>query len=196
MSDIQNIGNDLRFVREAVARRQRTEYPWAGLLVIWAVYVVVGYTLIDVAPRASGPFFAIAGFAGGILSWILGRRYALRQGEDDRSMAMRSMAHFFGGIMLALAGTVGLATVIPALHGNTGGQVFVVMIGLVYFLWGVHYQRYFVFLGMVVMLGGVLVGLVPRFGWTGLGVVISLGLLVPALVHRRTPQTPAPVQPA
>ena len=194
MSEIQNIGEDLRFVRQVVSRRQTTEHGPSMLLVIWAVYVVIGYTLIDFVPQAAGWFFAIGGAVGGILSWWLGKRYSLRYGELDRTMAIRSTAHFMGGILIAWVFCMGLAVVIPALRGNAGGQVFVVMIGLVYFLWGVHYQRYFAFLGAVVMLGGVLVGLIPRFGWTGLGIVISLGLLVPAFVHTRRADAPTPAQ--
>jgi hypothetical protein len=71
------------------------------------------------------------------------------------------------------------------------------MIGLVYFLWGVHYQRYFMVLGPIVMAGGVLVGQIHHFGWTILGVVISLGLILPTLItsavkpSAETPSTPA-----
>lgn len=67
---------------------------------------------------------------------------------------------------------------------------FVVMIGLVYFLWGVHYQRYFSFLGIVVMAGGVLVGQIHHFGWTLLGAVISLGLILPTLIAPRMKVVP------
>ena len=55
------------------------------------------------------------------------------------------------------------------------------MIGLDYFLAGVHFDRNFLWLGPVLMAGGILVGLFPQYGWTGLGVVIALGLIVPTL---------------
>ena len=185
MSDIQQISDDLHFVRAAVARREPYDRGPALLPILWAIYVIVGYTLIDFAPAASGWFFAIAGLAGGILSWYLGKRYAKRTGERDRAIGLRALGHFGGGIVIAWIFTMGLATVIPGLRGNHGGQVFVVMIGLVYFLWGIHYQRYFMFLGPVVMLGGTLVGLVPYYGWTALGAIISLGLVLPMLIPSR-----------
>ena len=194
MSDVQQISEDLRFVREAVARRERGFHGPSVLPVIWAAYVIIGYSLIDFAPRAAGPFFAIGGFVGGIVSWQLGKRYAKQTGEWDRAMAVRATAHFAGGIILGWLFSMGLATVIPALRGNAGGQVFVVMIGLTYFLWGVHYQKYFIYLGIVVMLGGVLVGLVPHYGWTILGTVISLGLILPILIphHHKDSGEPQP----
>jgi hypothetical protein len=100
-------------------------------------------------------------------------------------MAIRATLHFGGGIVLAFLFTMALATLIEPIRNTRGSQVFVVMIGLVYFLWGVHYQRYFIYLGIVVMAGGVLVGLISRFGWTLLGAVISLGLILPTLIPAR-----------
>jgi hypothetical protein len=95
------------------------------------------------------------------------------------------MLHFFGGVMLACILTFAFSTFIESLRGTKGSQVFVAMIGLVYFLWGVHYQRYFMFLGIVVMFGAVVVGRIPHFGWTILGAVISLGLILPTVVPSR-----------
>jgi hypothetical protein len=78
-----------------------------------------------------------------------------------------------------------LSAVIPGLRGTVGGQLIVVMIGLVYFLAGVHFDRNLLWLGPVLVAGGVLVGLVPRYGWTGLGVVIAAGLVIPTLFPPR-----------
>jgi len=185
MSDVQQIRDDLQYVRGAVARRERTDNGPPLILYVWATYVVIGYTLMDFRPQYAGPFFGIGGFVGGILSWVIGRRYARDVGEWDMATAKRGLFHFGGGIMLACAATLALATVMPPLRGTWGSQVFVVMIGLVYFLWGVHYQRYFAFLGAVVMAGGVLVGQFPHFGWTILGAVIAMGLILPTLVPGR-----------
>ena len=59
------------------------------------------------------------------------------------------------------------------------------MIGLVYFLAGVHLDRNFLWLGPVLIVGGVLVGMAPRYGWTILGVVVALGLVVPSFFPPR-----------
>jgi hypothetical protein len=192
MSDVQQIAQDLQFVRSAVVRRERSDDGPPLILYLWAAYVIIGYTLMDFRPQYAGPFFAIGGLVGGIASWLIGRSYSKRIGEWDHATAMRGLLHFGGGIALACVFTVGLATFMEPLRGTWGSQVFVVMIGLVYFLWGVHYQRYFMFLGIVVMAGGVMVGSVPHFGWTILGAVISLGLILPTLIPRRrtTPFNP------
>jgi hypothetical protein len=192
MSDVQQIRDDLQYVRGAMSRRERTDYGPPGIFYLWAVYIIVGYTLMDFRIQYAGPFFAIGGVVGGALSWIIGRNYSRKTGERDRSTYVKALLHFGGGIMLAAAFTVALAKYIEPLRGTRASQVFVVMIGLTYYLWGVHYQRYFIFLGLVVMAGGVLVGQIAHFGWTILGAVISLGLILPTLFIPRTFQAAEP----
>jgi hypothetical protein len=182
MSDVQQLRDDLNFVRSAVARRERMDTGPALTLYIWAAYVLIGYTLIDIRLSLAGPFFGIGGFVGGALSWWIGRRYSDKTGERDQATAMKGLLHFGGGIFAAMFASSALAVFIEPLRGLQGSQVFVVMIGLVYFLWGVHYQRYFMLLGLVVMAGGVVVGQIHPFGWTLLGIVIALGLVLPTLV--------------
>lgn len=195
MEDVRQMGEDLRFVRQAVALQDCGRGGAPALNRLWAVYVLVGYALIDIDPPAAGVFFAAGGLVGGILSWWIAKRYARRTGESDRAMGVRALAHFGGGIAIAWAFCIALAIFIEPLRGPKGSQVFVVMIGLIYFLWGVHVERYYLVLGPVLMIGGVLVGLVPHYGWTSLGAVIALGLIAPTFVHR-SPRPHADVQPA
>ncbi len=188
MSDVQQIGQDLQFVRSAVTRGERENFGPPLILYVWALYVMVGYTLIDFRPQYSGPFLAIGGIVGGIVSWMIGRSYARKIGQSDMAMAIKALLHFGGGIMLCVAFAIGLSEMAAPLRPYSG-QLIVGPIGLLYFLCGVHYQRYFLFLGVVVMAGGVLVGLVPHFGWTILGAVIALGLILPTLVPAARPPT-------
>ena len=54
MTEMSQMEQDLRYVRQAVDRRGRVVRGPFAIYYMWAVYVLVGYTLIDVAPRASG----------------------------------------------------------------------------------------------------------------------------------------------
>ena len=186
MDTLQQVQQDLRFVKDAVARREQTARRPAGIYWIWAIYVLIGYALIDFAPSVSGWFFMIGGIAGGVLSTMVAKRVQRQLGEVDVQEARRSMLHFMGGILLAIGFTFALAAVAPPLRSTIAGQVLVIMIGLVYFLSGIHFDRNFLWLGPLMMAGGVLVGLVPHYGWTALGIVIALGLVVPTLLpqHR------------
>jgi hypothetical protein len=105
----------------------------------------------------------------------------------DRLDGWQRMMHFGGGIILAVLATFALSVVIPELRGSKGSQVLVVIIGMVYFLSGVHFDRNFLWLGPVVMAGGVAVGLMPHYGWTTLGAVIAAGLVLPTLWTPRPP---------
>jgi len=182
MTEINQLQDDLRFVRDAVARGDSPQRRPAAIYIVWAVYVLVGYTLIDLYPRAAGWFFLLGGVLGGIASGVIGRRLARQEGAYDRREGRRLALHWGVGIVLAIACAMALAAVVPALRGTAAGQLIVVMIGLVYFLAGVHFDRNFLWLGPVLMVGGVLVGFVPRYGWTALGTVIALGLVVPTLL--------------
>ena len=197
MSDVKQLQDDLHFVRGAVARRERADYAPPGIMYVWVVYILVGYTLMDFRTQFAGPFFALGGIVGGILSAILGRMYSRKVGEHDTTTYFRALLHFGGGITVAAAGSLALRAFIGPISEMQVAQVFVVMIGLVYFLWGVHYQRYFMFLGPVVMAGGVLVGQIHHFGWTLLGAAISLGLILPTLFTgsvKPSPETNAGAQ--
>ncbi|HSZ57026.1 MAG TPA: hypothetical protein VK797_15270 [Tepidisphaeraceae bacterium] len=182
--DVQQIGKDLEFVRNAVSRRARPDLGPPLIFYLWAVYVIVGYSLFDLKPEYANSFLGIGGMVGGVLSWVIGRRYSHKTGQWDRALAIRGALHMGGGIMLGVGFIIALSSVSPGFRPYTG-QVMVGFVGLTYFLWGVHFHRYFMLLGPVVMAGGAVVGMVPHFGWTALGVVISLGLILPTFFAPR-----------
>src|SRR5215217_6821706 len=185
MTEIHQMHEDLKFVREAVTRHEKPARKPVLIYYVWAAYVVVGYAMLDFTPGLAGWFFLAGGVLGGVLSAALARRAAHQAGEYDRGEMRRTALHWAGGIVLAVAAAMALAAVIAPLRGSAGGQLIVVMIGLVYFLAGVHFDRNFLWLGPVLMVGGVAVGFVPRYGWTFLGIVIALGLVVPTLFPPR-----------
>ena len=192
MTNPQQLQQDLQFVRAAVARRDHNHRGPIAINYIWAIYVLVGYTLLDHNILAANWFFLIGGIVGGILSSIAGRRDSQKRGEHDGDIGRRAFLHFFAGIMLAIVGTVALAIVIPELRGTRGSQVLVVMIGIIYFLAGVHFERYFLWLGPVLVVGGVLVGFIHQNAWTLLGAVIAVGLIIPTLFTPKASQADGP----
>jgi uncharacterized membrane protein len=182
MTNPQQLQQDLQFIRTAVVRRERTNRGPVAINYIWAIYVLVGYALLDHNIAAAGWFFMVGGIVGGILSSIAGRLDAHKQGEQDWEMGRRALLHFGGGIVVALIGTTALAAVIPELRSTRGSQVLVVMIGVIYFLAGVHFDGYFLWLGPVLVAGGVAVGFIHHDAWTLLGAVIAVGLIIPTLL--------------
>src|SRR4051794_41527104 len=88
---------DLRFVREAVAHREAGFRRPVAIYWVWAVYVLVGYSMIDLAPRYCGWFFMIGGVVGGILSTVLGRRADRLGGGHGRGAGPPGVLPLVGG---------------------------------------------------------------------------------------------------
>jgi hypothetical protein len=185
VTDPTQIQQDLSFVRHAIDRQSQHRSP-APIMWVVAIYVVVGYSMIDFYPQWANWFFGIGGVAMWGIMTLLSNRLRQQEGEYDRKAVLRIKLHWFAGISLAVVGTIALAIAIPALRGQAAAQVLVVMIGLVYFLGGIHFDRQFLWLGPVLMAGGTCVGLIPHYRWTLLGLVIALGLVVPTFFKRHT----------
>jgi predicted small integral membrane protein len=193
MTEIHQVADDLRFVRTAVETHRRSRFT-PSVAYVWAAYVLVGYALIDLAPHASGLFFLVGGVAGTAATAVMARRAQRRTGVIDRAEGRRQFLGWFGGFVLIVSCSIALQLTNPALRGTPGGQVVVVMAGLMYFLAGAYGPaevRYLVWGGPVVMAGGVCVGLVHHYGWTALGVLIAALILLPTF---RSRANTAPVQ--
>jgi hypothetical protein len=177
------LAEDLHYVREAIDRRGRQRPIPPAIAWAVAVYVAVGYTLLDVNPSRGGLFLGVAGIALGPVCWFLGRRDSVRSGEYDRLEVRRIGLHWLS-IVLAIAGVIALG-VSRHVDGQVVGQFIALTIGVIYFLAGVHFDRNFLWLGPVLMAGSIAISYVPHYGWTSLGAVIALGLIVPTFFRPR-----------
>ena len=184
MTDVQQVQDDLRYV-PAVGRRSRGLEGAVPAYYASAVYVLVGYILLDVKVVYANWWFLIAGGAGWILGAVYWRRRHNRSGEIDCVRNRQSALHWGLGIVASLAAGVALACVVPAMRGPIDGQIQVILIGMVYLMWGVHRDRSFLVLGPLLMLGGVVVSLIPHYPWTCLGAVIAGGLAASAVLVQR-----------
>jgi hypothetical protein len=101
------------------------------------------------------------------------------------------MLFWFGCFILSLGAIAGLALTVPALQNEAGGRILsqflIILFGLQYFSYGVLEPdaRHLRWAGPILVAGGVCVGLLPRHGWTALGVVMAACLLVPLLSPTR-----------
>ena len=185
MTQPNQIQDDLSFVRDAVARRDRSPMVFSAPYYCWAVYVLIGYCLLDINQHWANWFFLLAWFPTGVASGIARHFWIRRHGEIDAALSRRAKLHFMVGGLLAVAAVIGLACCVPSFRGPVTGQVSVVLFGMIYFLAGVHLDRSFLWLGPVMIVGGIAVGFVPHYGWTALGVVIAGGLCAAAMINGR-----------
>lgn len=173
---------DLAYVAGALRRRETSPTPWT-IALVWAVYSLVGFTMIDFVPRYSGWWFLVAAVVGGVLSAFFGAREDKRTGEQDEVQDRRIMLHW-SSIFVAV-GAVAAITMTQHLDGKISGQFTTMAVGLVYFLAGAHFDRRYIPLGLLIMVGSVVAGLVPVGAWTAIGVVIAVGLMLLSLAPRK-----------
>jgi hypothetical protein len=185
MTQSDQLQQDLRFVRRAVEQHGRRRYASPrGILWLWAAYVLVGYTWLDFNPRGGGLFLLIAGVVCGFLSGLIGKAAAAKAGERDAEEGRIQFLHWIT-IFIGIAAVLTLAAINPILRSNVGGQMIVIVVGIVYFLYGVHRDPHFLWLGVLLIAGAIGISFVPAYPWTSLGVVIAVGLVIPTLLPRR-----------
>jgi hypothetical protein len=192
--DIDHVGQDLGYVRGLLERSEPRSPP--AIYVLWAVVVLVGFTLTDLAPTASGLFWLIAAPVGFLVSTWLGARAAKKEGQVDRAEGDRHFLHW-GGLLAALVLIIPLAWS-KAVTGPGAGQVTLLVVALAYYLEGVHQERPNLWVGLAIAAGYLLTFVVTRHAWLLVGVIISAALLVSAFQTRARPSrtSPAPASDA
>ncbi len=184
MSTTQRLEQDLSYVKKAVERHQTDQRTPLGIALIWAAFALVGFTWLDFQPGRAAWFFTIGSPIAFLASWKIGGRAAWKLGECDRISGWLQFQHWGSGffafaavLSLAFAGRIG---------GELLGQVILIMFGLVYFLAGVHFSaRLFLWLGLLMMAGAVGLTYIDRWGWTTMGVLLSVGLIASSFMGAR-----------
>src|SRR5207237_4051162 len=96
----------------------------------------------------------------------------------DMQIASRAKLHWMLVFILAIAIPIALAITNPAFQGIASGQLVAINFGIVYFFWGVHFERQFLWLGGLLIVGGIVVRFIPHYPWSCLGVVVAAGLVI------------------
>jgi len=169
------IQSDLGYVRELV-RASDKDPTSRAIYLLWAAIVLVGFSMVDFAPRYVGFFWMAAGPLGGIFSGILGCRHSRERGQVRSDVGMRHMLHWSG--MLVLVGLATLLAVKGHLDSPTLSKVILLIVTYGWWTAGVHFDRNFLFLGGVMAAGFVMILFYPHYAWTALGAVIAIVLSI------------------
>lgn len=172
---------DLEYVRRVVRRSEASGGPRA-IWYLWAVIAAVGFSLVDFAPARVPIFWAVAGPAGFLASVWLGWRHGRLTGQESRAEGRRHVMHW--GALLA-----GVFLLVPlaaggALPGAGLGQAILLLVALGYFLAGVHLHRPLLWIGLLMAGGYVALFFLDTYVWTGIGLLVGLGLLLTARTRR------------
>ncbi len=173
MTDPNQLAGDLAYVRATVQKAEGQDAP-AMIYFLWAGIVLVGFALVDIAAQYTGMFWLIAGPAGGIVSFFLGRRHAIRRGTISRDEGRRHAWHWSGlfvAILLSLLLFAG-QTVPP----ENFPQLVLLIIAISYFYAGVHLDRPLIWVAVTLAGGYVAVGFLSGPVWTVVGALVAASL--------------------
>ena len=174
MSPSDSIKQDLQYVANAVRHRDRSPGVPA-IYFLWAVLILVGFSLADLAPQYAATFWLVASIGGGLLSWYLGYRDSIRSGMRDAELGRRHGFHWLA------SGVAFVGVALPALVGRADmGHVaysFMLVAALSYTLAGIHLERPLLWSGVVMFIAyAVLVVANPPHAWTFTGLATAISL--------------------
>ena len=175
----QKLEEDVSFVRQAVEQREKAEYKSLAIIVMWAVIVAVGYALNDFAMDHVPLYWMTAPVAGFLVSLALGARADRNRGLSRPRLAARHALHwgtiFFGGMAVCSI------AVVHRFDGWVIAQLFGLLVGVVWFLGGLHLDRRTLWPGVLLICGAAAVDHIQPYPWTIVGLATSATLVASAL---------------
>lgn len=180
---LRSTGEDLEFVRRAIDRESRGPFP-RSVALLWAAIALLGFPILDFAPRWAAPFWGLAGPIGFAISLGLGRRSARTAGREDRAEAQRWTAHWIG-LLIAVALVVG-ASIGGRIDGPTTGSTIVLLLAATYYGAGIHLHRGLLPVAALLGAGYLAVLFVDGPIWTWVGVATAAALIATGFVPSRS----------
>jgi hypothetical protein len=186
MTESNPIAEDLKFVREAVEARDRPRRGSDAHLIIWTLYCVLCIPMYDFLPQWGGRINLVGWLTAMVVSGVLGRRETMRSGQVDLRMVRRTMLHWYGGVVLLVVATMGMAMVNPGMRELACGQLSIILVGFLYYTAGVHFPetRFMLWAGPVIVLGAIGIGLLHHYRWTAMGLIFAVCLMAPVAARR------------
>lgn len=178
------VQSDVNFVREVIARSEHHSTP-ASIYLLWAAIILIGFPMVDFAPRYVGLFWMIVGPIGGLISFFLGRRASLNAGLIRKSTGIRYALHWTGLMGAILLLVLYFALEPGTLSHDTFGQIILLLLAFAYFLAGVHLDRPMLWAGLLMAGGYVTLIFVSTYTWTITGVVVAMAMALSAVVGGR-----------
>ena len=178
MNTLQQLEQDLRYVRTVVERSERDATP-RYLCFLWAVVVLVGFALVDLRDAWVPIYWALAAPTGFVLSGWIGWRHSRRRGQAANTAGVRHLLHWG-----ALVTAVFLAWLMPSqgvISWAGVGPTILLLLALGYFQAGVHFDPALRWIGLVLASGYVFVLFVDAYAWLTLGVLAALALAIVGL---------------
>jgi hypothetical protein len=182
MAEIKQLQTDLGYVRDVVGRSGKSPSP-AAIYLFWAPVILVGFALVDFAPRYVGLYWMIAGPVGAVVSAILGWRHSVKCGQLSRETGTRHALHWCG--MLAVIFLAALLGITGGVTWDMASKIILLIVGFGYFLAGVHLDQPIMWIGLLLFAGYIALFFVTAYGWTIVGVIVAAAMTAAALMGGR-----------
>lgn len=177
----QTLAEDLAYVRRAVAGSDRWRSP-SSIYFVWALITLIGFSMVDFAPRSVPFYWLIAAPAGFLASMWLGWQGARRGGMSNRVLGGRIFKHWLG--LLIGCSLTGLATWAGVLDWRGLGTMIVLISALAYYFAGIHGERSWLYISFVLAAAYVALLFISGPVWTIAGVVIAIALIAGGIAAR------------
>ncbi len=182
------VKSDIGYVKDLVTKSENSASP-GSIYILWAVILIAGFSLIDFAPRWVGLFWMIAGPLGGMLSGFLGYKAGANKGQMDREMGIKHALHWSGMmVIIILAIILGIKGLIV---GVVNSQVILLIVALGWWTAGVHFDRNFLWLGGIMVLGFIGTLFEINYAWTAMGCLLGAALITIAIRNSRNNVKPS-----
>jgi hypothetical protein len=179
--DINDLAQDLHYVREAVQTSRAMQYRSMTIPLLWAAVIAVGFTINDFCrPETVGLYWAIVSPIAGILSGWPGMHVERSTGVQSNKQDGRRIAFHWLTILAGFIAVV-IITTSRELDAQLTGQLMTLVFGIVYFLGGLHLDGRFLIPGLAAIFGSAAIGHLGPFSWTIVGAVIACALIASAV---------------
>ena len=180
---MSKVEQDLAYVQEVVKNAEGASSGPREIYILWAVVYFVGFSLLDFDHQIGGMFWMIAGPAGGVISYWLGRRWALRSGAASRRAAIRHMLHWIGmGVAIFMA-----IPLLPlgVLEPNALAKVILLITAFGLFTAGIYLVRPYLWVGIALAGCYLAVISVATLPWMVVGATSGGAMLLAAFLSTR-----------
>ena len=180
---MSQVEQDLAYVKAVVQQGDKQPVGPRSIYLLWAIVYLVGFALYDVDMHIAGLFWMIAGPLGGVASYLLGRRWALRSGRASRRVGTQHLLHW-GGMTAAVFLIIPLLP-LGVINGDALAKLVLLVVAFGLFTAGIYLVRAYAWIGLALTVCYLGVMAISELPWTVVGVIAGGAMLAAAVLGHR-----------
>ena len=178
LKEKQKFGEDISFVKRLAEKRKNIQYSSIAIAYLWAVIIGIGYSLSDFTEEIAIWYWNIMPLTAFLISIWIGIRTNTFFGIEDRSTVFKHIMHW--GSMFALIIGVLLFLGIEESTRKERLQAITIVCGIMCYLAGIHMDRRYIWLGVVLAIGAIVSNYLGPYPWTVVGIIFAIILFLSA----------------